>query len=154
MAPWPSAVSGRADIALISSRCSCELPASVAPRFRAAPVRPQCPEALGLASSKQADVYACASKMRDQARKFPEGLLLDRHAFHASVHSKQHILPAEQGFGDRQSFFVSCGVKCDFPGLLVSTEPRKMRAVAPKLERLVRHKFCCALAGGFRAHPF
>ena len=110
MASWPSAVSGRADIALIRPRCSCELPASVAPRSRAAPVRPRCPESLVLASSKQADVCARASKMWDQARTLPEGLLLNCHAFHASVHLKRHILPAEQGFGDLQSFFVSCGV--------------------------------------------
>ena len=94
-----------------------------------------------------------------RSRTFPEGLLLDRNAFHVSVYSKWHMLPAEQGFGDRQSFFVSCGVKCGFPGLLVSTEilrseTRKMRTVAPKLERLVRHKFYCVLAGGFRVHPF
>jgi hypothetical protein len=56
--------------------------------------------------------------------------------------------------GTAKVFFVSYGVKCGFPGLLVSAEPRKMRSVAQKLERLVRHKFCCALAGAFRAHPF
>jgi hypothetical protein len=89
-----------------------------------------------------------------KARTLPEGVLLDRHGFHSSVHEKWHILPAEQGFGDRQSFFVSYGVKCGFPGLLVSAEPQKMRDVAQKLDRLVRHKFCCALAGGFRVHPF
>jgi hypothetical protein len=89
-----------------------------------------------------------------KARTLPEGVLLDCHAFNASVHEKRHILPAEQGFGDRQSFFVNYGVKCGFPGLIVSAEPRRMRAVAQKLERLVRHKFCCALAGGFREHPF
>jgi hypothetical protein len=81
-------------------------------------------------------------------------VLLDCHAFHASVHEKRHILPAEQGFGDHQSFFVSYGVKCGFPALLVSGEPRKMRAAAQKLERLVGHKFFSALAGGFRRIHF
>ena len=128
--PWPSAVSGRADIALIRPRCSPELPASVACRSRATPVRPWCPETLVLGSSKKGNVCARAAKMRGQARTLPEGVLLDRHAFHASVHEKWHILPAEQGFGDRQIFFVSHGVKCGFPGLLVSTEPRKMLVVA------------------------
>jgi hypothetical protein len=90
----------------------------------------------------------------NKARTLPERVLLDCHALHASVHEKRHILPAEQGFGDRQSFFVSYGVKCGFPALLVSAEPRKLCAAAQKLERLVRHKFFCTLAGGFREHPF
>jgi hypothetical protein len=39
-----------------------------------------------------------------------------------------------------------------FPGLLVKQSPEKC---AQKLGRLLRHMFCCcALAGGFWAHPF
>jgi hypothetical protein len=64
----PSAVSGRADIALIRPRGSSELPASVACRSTAAPVRPRCPETLVLGSSKTADVCARAAKMRGQAK--------------------------------------------------------------------------------------
>ena len=64
----PSAVSGRADIALIRPRGSSELPASVACRSTAAPVRPRCPETLVLGSSKKADVCARAAKMRGQAK--------------------------------------------------------------------------------------
>ena len=52
------------------------------------------------------------------------------------------------------SFFGVYGFKCGLSGLLVSAEPRKMRAVAHKLGRSVHHMFCCALAGGFWAHPF
>ena len=43
--------------------------------------------------------------------------------------------------------------KSGFPGLLVSAEPRKMRATAQKLGRVLRHILCCAFAGEFRAHP-
>jgi hypothetical protein len=56
--------------------------------------------------------------------------------------------------GSFQVFFVIHGFKCRFPGLLVSTEPRNLRAVAQQLGRLVRHMFCCGLAGGFWARPF
>jgi hypothetical protein len=52
-----------------------------------------------------------------------------------------------------KSFFVIYGFKCGFPGLLVPAEPRKMRAVAQKIRRLVRRIFCCALADRFWAHP-
>jgi hypothetical protein len=34
----------------------------------------------------------------------PEGVLLDCHAFHASVLEKRHILHAEQGFGTAKVF--------------------------------------------------
>jgi hypothetical protein len=49
--------------------------------------------------------------MKGQAWTLPEVVLLDSHAFHTSVHSKRHTLPAEQGFGDRQSIFVVYGFK-------------------------------------------
>ncbi len=68
MTSRPSAVSGRADIALIRPRGSSERPASVACRSTAAPVRPRCPETLVLGSSKKADVCARAAKMRGQAK--------------------------------------------------------------------------------------
>ena len=38
-----------------------------------------------------------------------------------------------------------------FPGLLVKQSPEKC---AQKLGRLLRHMFCCGLAGGFWACPF
>ncbi len=50
-------------------------------------------------------------------------------------------------------FFVFFVFKSGFPGLLVSAEPRKMRATAQKLGRVLRRMLFCALAGGFRAHP-
>jgi hypothetical protein len=50
-------------IPLIRSRCSSELPASVDCRSGAAPVRPRCPETLGLGSSKKADVCDRVTKM-------------------------------------------------------------------------------------------
>ena len=104
-------------------------------KTRPPPVRPRCPETLGLGSSKKADVCACAAKMRCQARTLPEGLLLDRHFCHASVQSKRQILSAQQGFGDRQRFFVSYGVKCGFPGLL------------DRLNRAPKNARCSAKAG-------
>jgi hypothetical protein len=101
----PSAVSGHADIALIRSRCSSELPASVACKSTAAPVRPRCPETLILGSSKKFDVRSRLKKAGpSKARTHPEGVLLDCQAFHASVHEKRHILPAEQGFGTAKVF--------------------------------------------------
>ncbi len=48
-------------------------------------------------------------------------------------------------------FFV---FKSGFPGLLVSAEPRKMRAVAQKLRRVWLHILFCALAGGLWVRPF
>ena len=45
-------------------------------------------------------------------------------------------------------------VKSGFPGLLVSAEPRKMRAVAQKLCRVWLHVLFCALAGGLWVRPF
>jgi hypothetical protein len=67
------------------------------------------------------------------------------------MHSQPHTFSAEQVFAHRQPnflFFVG------FPGLLVSAEPRKMRALAQKLRRARRHMFFCALAGGFWVRPF
>jgi hypothetical protein len=40
--------------------------------------------------------------------------------------------------------------KSGFPGLLVSGEPRQMRATAQKLGRVLCHILCCTLVGGFR----
>jgi hypothetical protein len=50
---WPSAVSGRADIALIR-------PTKVAPRCRDVPVCPRCPEKLVLYTSKMQGLAICA----------------------------------------------------------------------------------------------
>jgi hypothetical protein len=60
---------------------------------------------------KKADVRARATKMKSQVWTLPEVVLLESHDFHTSVHSKRHTLPAEQGFGDRQSIFVLYGFK-------------------------------------------
>ena len=103
---------------------------------------------------KRADVRARAAKMCGGARTRTESPLLDRHAIHATVHWKRHTLPAEQGFGDRQSFFAIYGFECGFPGLLGAAEPRKMRTLAQRIGRLVLRMVYCALAGGFRAHAF
>jgi len=51
-APGPSAVSRRSENAPIFDSFESKLPASVAPRSRAAPVRLRCPETLVLGSSK------------------------------------------------------------------------------------------------------
>ena len=79
---------------------------------------------------KPPDVRARATKMCGGARTRSEAVLLDRHAFHATVHSKRHTLPAAEGFADRQSFFVIFGFKCGLPGFLGAAEPREMRTVA------------------------
>jgi hypothetical protein len=75
---------------------------------------------------KKADVRARAAKMSSHARTLPEGVLIDSYALNASVHSKRHILPPEQGFGDRQSFFMLYVFKC-FPGLLVDDQANLFR---------------------------
>ncbi len=65
---WTSAVSGHADMSLINPRYSSELPSSVACKSRTAPVRPWCPETLGLGSSKKADVCTRTAKMGVQVK--------------------------------------------------------------------------------------
>ena len=47
--------------------------------------------------------------VRIHTRTLPEGVMFDINVFNTSVHSKRHTLPAEQGFGDRQIFFVLSG---------------------------------------------
>ncbi len=69
---WTSVVRGRTDIALISPRCSSELPDNVTCRSRAVPVRPWCSETLVLGSSKKTDVCVHVAKMRGQGRTLPE----------------------------------------------------------------------------------
>jgi len=88
------------------------------------------------------------------ARTRSEAVVLDRHAFHATVHLKRHTLPPEEGFVHRQSFFVIFGFKCGFRGLLGAAEPPQRRTVAQKIGCLVLHMFCCGFAGGFSTRPF
>ena len=97
---------------------------------------------------------ARAAKMRRHARTLPEGLMLDINDFNTSVHSKRHTLPAEQGFGDRQSFFVLSVFNRGFPGLIVCAETRKRFSVEQNLRRVLRHIFCCVFSGGFWSHKF
>ena len=52
-APGPSAVSGRSENLRSFDSCQSELPASVAPRSTAAPVRPRCPQPLAFGSSNR-----------------------------------------------------------------------------------------------------
>ncbi len=56
--------------------------------------------------------------------------------------------------GTVKSFPVIWGFKCGLPGLLVAAEPLKMRALVHKIGRLLLRMLCCAVAGGFSAHPF
>ena len=53
MAPWPNAVSGRADIALIRPRCSSELPAASLPGLGPPPFVRGAPKRLFLAPQKR-----------------------------------------------------------------------------------------------------
>ncbi len=60
----------------------------------------------------------------------------------------------EEGFADRQSFFVIFGFKYGFQGLVGAVDPRQMRTVVQKIGRLVLRMFCRSLAVGFRAYVF
>jgi hypothetical protein len=70
------------------------------------------------------------------------------------MHSHRHTASAEEGFGDRERFFVIYGFKCGFPGMLVSAEPRNLRDVAQTFHRMLCQNFCCTLAGGLWALSF
>ncbi len=94
------------------------------------------------------------AKMRGRIRTRPEGVLLDTHAWHASMHSQPHAFSAKQVSAHRQTNFVFLSSRAVFRGCSCSAEPRKMRAVAQKLRRARRHMFFCALAGGFWVRPF
>jgi hypothetical protein len=74
-------------------------------------------------------------------------------AMHPCIHSRTLSLPNRSARTVKR-IFVFFVVKGGFPGLLVSAEPRKMRAVAQKLRRARRHMFFRALAGGFWVRPF
>ncbi len=97
---------------------------------------------------------ARAGKIRDHAWTLPERVMLNPSDGHSSMHSHQHIASAEEGFGNRERFFVIYGFKCGLPGMLVSAEPRNLRAVAQNLHRMPCHNFCCTLAGGLWALSF
>jgi hypothetical protein len=58
----------------------------------------------------------------------------------------------EEGFADRQTFFVIFGFKCGWPGLLGAAEPRQMFTVVQKIGRLEVCMFYLTLAVGFRVH--
>jgi hypothetical protein len=115
--------------------------ASVACRSTAAPVRPWCRvDPLVVESSNG------AAKMRGNTRTLLERVMLNPSDGHSSMHSHRHTASAEEGFGDRERFFVIYGFKCGLPGMLVSAEPRNLRDVAQTLHRMVCHNFCCARA--------
>ncbi len=103
---------------------------------------------------KKADVRARAAECGVHKRTLTEGAQFDRCVLHSSMHLKWHPLPPEQGFGDRQRFFVLYGFKRGFPGLIVATDLRKMCSVAQILRRALCHIFCCALVGRFWSHAF
>ncbi len=77
---------GRTEHARIFDSLQSELPASVAPRSTAAPVGPRSTQPHAFGSSNSRDVRARATKMCGVARTRSEAVLLDRHAFHATVH--------------------------------------------------------------------
>ena len=83
-----------------------------------------------------------------------DGVLLDPHPFHTTVHCLPHTLPPEEDFGDRQRFFRDYDFKCGFPGLFGAVDPRKINSVVQKIGCLVLRMFCRALAGGFSTLPF
>ena len=97
---------------------------------------------------------ARAAKMRGHARTPPERVMLNPSDGHSSMHSHRHTASAEEGFGDRERFFVIYGFKCGLLGMLVSAEPRNLRAVAQNLHRMLCRIFCCARTGGFWSHSF
>ncbi len=97
---------------------------------------------------KWTGVRARAGKIRNRTRTRPEGVLLDPCVSHASVHVTRHTVSVEQDFADRQSFFLGLRLQVRFSGMIVSAETGNFHTVAQKLGRLLRHMFCCALAGG------
>ena len=64
------------------------------------------PKRLSLATQKGRSTKCWVHK-----QTLTEGVLPDINALNSSVHSKRQTFPAEQGFGDRQRFFVLYGFK-------------------------------------------
>jgi len=96
-----------------------------------------------LAPQKCAVVYGCAEK---------GCCLVAMLSIHTCIENT-HTLSRTGLCGPSKIFRVFV-VKSGFPGLLVSAEPRKMRAVAQKLRRVWLHILFCALAGGLWVRQF
>ena len=75
-------------------------------------------------------------------------------AVHPCIHSGTLSLPNRASRTVSQEFSCFLCVKSGLPGLLVSADPRKLRAVAHAFRRVCRHMFFGALPGEFSAHAF
>jgi hypothetical protein len=102
---------------------------------------------------KLADVRARATKMCGSARTRQKGCCLSAMIYMQPCIESTHSL-CRTGLCGPSKIFRFFVVKSGFPGLLVSAEPRKMRAVAQKLCRVWLHVLFCALAGGLWVRPF
>jgi len=129
------------------------MPASVAPRCTAAPVRPRCPQpGTCFWLLKRADVRARAAKMcgvHGRAQKVC--CLIDTLSMQPCIESGTLSLRkrASRTVKVFSGFMHSSAV---FRGCSPQQIPRQMRAVAQKIWCSVRHNLCCTLAGGFRTH--
>jgi len=96
-----------------------------------------------LAPQKCAVVYGCAEK---------GCCLVAMLSIHTCIENTLSL--SRTGLCGPSKIFRVFVVKSGFPGLLVSAEPRKMRAVAQKLRRVWLHMFFCALGGGLWVRQF
>jgi len=100
------------------------------------------------------DGRALAAKMRDVCGRDRNGsCLMPMLAVHPRIHSGTLSLPSRASHTVKKEFSCFLSVKSGFPGLLVSADPRKLRAVAQKLRRVRCHMFFGALPGEF-SHVF
>jgi hypothetical protein len=112
MVKWRSAVSERADIPLVRPIFSSELPCSVAPTPRDAPVFPLSPNVfLG-----KSDVRTRATKIQIHERTLPEGVLLDSHDSHPFFAFKTAHSPCGTGLWGPSKFFRVLWFQMRFSG--------------------------------------
>ena len=148
-----SAVIRRSENARIVDSFESKLPASVTPRSRVAPVRPRCPETLVLGSSNWPMCVLAPQTCAAVHGRAQKGCCLFVMISMPPCIETAHSLCRTGLCGPSKVFRVFV-VKSGFPGLLVSAETRKMRAVAQKLCRVWLHISFCALAGGLWVRQF
>ena len=149
----PSTVSGRSENARIFDKFESKLPASVAPRSRAGPVRPRCPETRVLGYSNWPMCVLAPQKCAAVHGRAQKGCCLFAMISMQPCIESAHSLCRTGLCGPSKVFRVFV-VESGFPGLLVSAEPRKMSAVSQKLRRVRRYMLFCALAGGLWVRQF
>ena len=134
---------------LSAERFEPELAAGVATRCRAAPGRPRCPHPRVLGSSNSRCALSQQKCGTVCGRDRNGSCLMPMPAGHPCIHNGALSLPNRASRTVKKEFSCFLSVKRGFPGLLVSADPRKLRAVAQKLRRVRCHIFFCALPGEF-----